>query len=163
MFKLSFIVVFFLMVPYEKLFRRSSLTYRTLRIGWSNVKWSISLMLLEKMKCCYKLSKNGSIHAKNSEISGPYNFWTSIKNNIPDVWNWNCWIFFGSEVEVEGTEGHGPPWPLPVVVFIDFFWKTFDQIFDVHRYARNVKYTKYKFCTWYVVRQCNSILDKRKR
>ena len=123
MFKLSFIVVFFLMVPYEKLFRRSSLTYRTLRTGWSNVKWSISLMLLEKMKCCYKLSKNGSIHAKNSEISGPYNFWTSIKNNIPDVWNWNCWIFFGSEVEVGGRRGMDPTGPCQLWFLLIFFEK----------------------------------------
>ena len=37
---------------------------------------------------------NCSIHSKNREISGPYNFWTPIKNNIPDVWNWNSWTLF---------------------------------------------------------------------
>ena len=56
------------------------------------------------MKSCHKLSKNCSIHVKNCEIFGPYNLWTSIKNNTPDVWNWICWTYFGSEVEV------GEPW-----------------------------------------------------
>ena len=47
-----------------------------------------------------KLSKNCNIHDKNWEISGPYNFWTFVKDNIPDVWNWKFWILFGSKIEV---------------------------------------------------------------
>ena len=35
------------------------------------------------------------------------NFWTPLKSNISDFWNWKCWTFFGSEIEVSG-EGHGP-------------------------------------------------------
>ena len=54
------------------------------------------------MKSRQKLSKNFSIHGKNCEISGPYNFWTSIKSCIPDVWNWNCWTLFGLEIKVGG-------------------------------------------------------------
>ena len=42
---------------------------------------------------------------QNREISGAYNFWTPAKNNIPDVWNWNCWTLFSSEIDV------GRPWP----------------------------------------------------
>ena len=48
-FKPSFIVVFFRMVHNEKLFKRS------------NVKWSIFLMQLEKMRSQRKLSKKFSI------------------------------------------------------------------------------------------------------
>ena len=55
------------------------------------------------MKSCQKLFKNCSIHGKNPEISDQYNFWTPIKNNVPDVWNWNCWTFFGLKVEVRGS------------------------------------------------------------
>ena len=35
-----------------------------------------------------------SVHGKNCEISGQYSFWTPIKNNISEVWNWNCCTFF---------------------------------------------------------------------
>ena len=66
-------------------------------------------MWLETMESCHKLSKNCSINGKNCEISGQYNFWTSIKNNIPDVWNWNCWTFFGFGSWSGG--GAWPPWP----------------------------------------------------
>ena len=52
------------------------------------------------MKSHRKLSINSSIHGKNHEISGPYNFWTPLKSNIPDVWNGNCWTLFGLEIEV---------------------------------------------------------------
>ena len=56
-----------------------------------------------KIRC--KLAKNCNIHSKNREISGPYYFWTLVKINIPDVWNWNCWTLFGSEIEVAGGWG----------------------------------------------------------
>ena len=59
------------------------------------------------MKSYRKLSKICSIHGKNREISSPHNFWTTVKDNIPEVWNWNCWTFFGLEI---GVWGHGPPW-----------------------------------------------------
>ena len=52
------------------------------------------------MKTHYKLSKNCSTHGQNCEISGPYNISTSVKSNIPDVWNWNFWSLFGLEIEV---------------------------------------------------------------
>ena len=68
-----------------------------------------------KIRC--KLAKNCNIHSKNREISGPYYFWTLVKINIPDVWNWNCWTLFGSEIEVgEGVGGEermAPLLPLP--------------------------------------------------
>ena len=50
-----------------------------------------------------------SIHGKNRQIYGQYSFWTPIKNNISEVWNWNSWTFYCLEVEVGG---HGPPVPL---------------------------------------------------
>ena len=66
------------------------------------------------MKSCHKLSKSCNIHGKNREISGFYSvyfysFWTSIKNNIPDVWNWICRAFFlfGSW----SVGDHSPPGP----------------------------------------------------
>ena len=62
------------------------------------------------MKCRRKLSKNCSINDKNREFSGPYNFWTPVKRDIPDVWNWNCWALFGSETEVGAL---APLSPLP--------------------------------------------------
>ena len=59
------------------------------------------------MKSHLKFSKNCSIHGKNREISGQYNFWTPIKSNILDVWNWNFWTLFGSEIEVGGHSPSG--------------------------------------------------------
>ena len=56
------------------------------------------------MKSHHKFSKICSMHGKNCEITGSHNFWTSVKGNIPDVWNWNFWTLFGSEIEV------GRPW-----------------------------------------------------
>ena len=50
-FRLSLIVVFFRMVHSEKLFRRS------------NVKWSISLMQLEKMRSQRKLPQKYSMYS----------------------------------------------------------------------------------------------------
>ena len=38
---------------------------------------------------------SSSIHGKNREISGTYNFWTPVKSIILDFWNWNCWTLFG--------------------------------------------------------------------
>ena len=62
------------------------------------------------MKSRRKLSKNCPIHGKNREIAGPYNLWTPVKSNIPNVWNWNYWSLFSSEIEVWGGD-HGPPAP----------------------------------------------------
>ena len=59
------------------------------------------------MQSHHKLFKNCSIHCKNCEISGSYNFWTSIKSSIPDVWNWNFWTFFVLEIEVGEQGGYG--------------------------------------------------------
>ena len=60
------------------------------------------------MKSRHKLSKNCSTHGENCEISGPHNFWTSVKTNIPNVWNWIFWSLFGSEIEVAKV---WPLWP----------------------------------------------------
>ena len=66
----------------------------------------------KKMKSRHKLSKKCNIHGKNREIFGPYNFWTPVKRNIPDVWNWNCWTLFCLEIEVEAwLPWHRPPSP----------------------------------------------------
>ena len=62
--------------------------------------------VVKKMKSRHKLSKNCSMHGKCCEFSGPYNFWTSVKSNIPDVRNWNLWTFLGLKTDVRG---HGPP------------------------------------------------------
>ena len=49
-----------------------------------------------------------SILGKSREIFGPYNFWTPVKSNIPDVLNWNgCWTLFGSKIEVGVGLGEG--------------------------------------------------------
>ena len=37
--------------------------------------------------------------------SGSCNSWAAANHNIHDVWNWNCWTLFGSEIEMGG---HGP-------------------------------------------------------
>ena len=58
------------------------------------------------MQSCRKLSNTCSIHGKNREISGTYNFWAIVKSNIPNIWNCNCWTFFGLEIELGG---HNPP------------------------------------------------------
>ena len=47
--------------------------------------------VIKKMKSCHKFSPNCNIHSKNLDIFGPYKFWTPVKRNISDVWNWNCW------------------------------------------------------------------------
>ena len=71
------------------------------------------------------LSNNCSIHGKNCEISGLYNFWTSVKSNIPNVWNWIFWGRFGSEIEVGGL------CPLPVAPAL----KLLSFVTDVIQYS----------------------------
>ena len=63
------------------------------------------------MKSHRKLSKNCCMYGKNRKMSGLYNFWTPTKSSIPDVWNWNGWTLFSSEIEY--SRGHGPPAPSP--------------------------------------------------
>ena len=110
-FKLSFIVVFFWMVHNKKLFRRSSVNYWTFSEGpmWSDI--FPLCMRMRKMRSCRKLSKYCSILGKNREIFGPHNFWTPIKSNIPDVWNWDFRALFGLEIELqeEGDRGVALP------------------------------------------------------
>ena len=49
------------------------------------------------------------LNNRNCEIFGPYNFWTPLKSNIPDVCNWNCWILFRPVIEVGGHRPTEPP------------------------------------------------------
>ena len=72
------------------------------------------------------------MHGKNHEIFNPYNFWTPVKRNIPDVWNGNCWILFGSEIEVGE---YGPPGPL---VATPLMW-------EILLHDNNFNYITYKF------------------
>ena len=70
------------------------------------------------MKSRNKLCKNCSIHGKNRKIFVAYTFWTPVKSNIPDVWNWNCWTLFGLETKVcvcvcVCVEGGGKECPPP--------------------------------------------------
>ena len=80
------------------------------------------------MKNQSKLSKNCSMHGKNRKISGPCIFWTPIKSNIFDVWNWNWWALFGLRIEV----GEGSLILSPKNIRINdqiSFWKN-DQFFS---------------------------------
>ena len=90
-------MVFFWMVHKKKLFKRSSVKYWIFSEGptWSD----LSPMLLEKMKSRHKLLKNYTRHGKNCEISRPHNFWTFVKSNVPNVWNWDFWNLLGSKIE----------------------------------------------------------------
>ena len=64
------------------------------------------------MKSRHRLSKNCSINGKYCEIFGPYNFWTSVKSNISDVWNWNFWTFwFGYWIGGPWSPYRPPPHP----------------------------------------------------
>ena len=83
------------------------------------------------MKNCRKLFKNCSIHDKNCEFSGPYNFWTPVKSNIPDFWSWNFWTLFGSEIEV-GDRGRGmAPLAPPMATCL------FDALFPFKKVLQN--------------------------
>ena len=72
------------------------------------------------------MSRTCRIHGKNFEISGLYNFWTPIKSNILDVWNWNSWTLFGSETEVRGMAPWPPQWlcscDKETFVTLSMFW-----------------------------------------
>ena len=128
-FKLSFIVVFFRMVHKKKLFRRSRVKYRTYSKGPT---WSDLFPLCRSKKCRHKLSKNCSIYGKTCsiyvktcEISSPCNFWTinkKVKINIADVWNWNFWILYGSEIEKErGMARLAPLVTAPLLYTVEIF------------------------------------------
>ena len=43
------------------------------------------------------------------QMSGPYIFWTPVKSNISDVWKWNCWNLFVSEIEMGAMASLSPP------------------------------------------------------
>ena len=49
------------------------------------------------MKSRHKSPKSCGIRGKNCWVYVPYNLWTSVKSNIPDVWNF--WISIGSKIE----------------------------------------------------------------
>ena len=61
----------------------------------SDTKWSISPVQLDKNEKRYKLSKNCSIHGKNYEISGLYNFWTTVKSKNPWCLKLKFWTLPG--------------------------------------------------------------------
>ena len=74
------LVVFFRMVHNENIFKSPSVKCRT----FSERPTRSDLFPF----CSYKkreLSKNFSMHCKNREFSGPYNFLTPIKSSILDV------------------------------------------------------------------------------
>ena len=100
-FKLSFIVVFFWIVHNKKLFRRSSVSYRTFSEGptWSDL---FPLCSQKKWKAVVNCP---NIVAYLVKILTSLVCITPVKSNIPKVWNRNCWTLFGSEIEV-GC--HGP-------------------------------------------------------
>ena len=58
------------------------------------------------MKHRHKLSNNCKIEKKNCKVSGPCNFWTSVKRNVPDVWNET---FGPCLIRKLKLGGHGPP------------------------------------------------------
>ena len=78
-----------------------------LSIGtFQNIQREVIYFSFVVRKKVSELSKYFSMHCKSREISGPYNFLTPIKSNIPDVWNWTCWTLFVLENE------WGEAWPL---------------------------------------------------
>ena len=70
------------------------------------------------------LPKNCSIHGEYLEISGPYNFWARVENNISDVWKWNCWTLFVSEIGVGRSWPPCPHCPPPVATPQGKGWDT---------------------------------------
>ena len=130
-----FTVVFFRMFCNKEIFRRSSIKYWKFSEGptWSENR--------------HKLSKNCSIHGKNRESSGPYNFWTPMKSNIPDVWNWNFCTLFGSEIEVGERRGPWTPCTTPSGYFparkclnyIKFYVLNYFNYFLIYISGQNVQ------------------------
>ena len=155
-FKLSFIVVFFWMVHNEKLFRRSSVNYWTFLEGpmWSDI--FPLCMRMRKIRSCRKLSKYCSILGKNREIFGPHNFWTPMKSNIPDVWNWNFWALFGLEIELqeEGDRGWHYPLVIPVVTPLNIVTEKFKSGVICHNSFEHCHSTfeNYIFCKFWFSR-----------
>ena len=77
--------------------------------GWSKVRsfsegpvWQYRTFLQKVLR---------EINGKNREISGKCYFWTLLKSNIPDVWKWNYWTLFGSEIEVRWVGRWCGTWP----------------------------------------------------
>ena len=94
---LSFIVVFFQMVHNENLQWEGP----ALSIGpFHKVQHEViyfSYSIKKNEESAENCPKIVAYFDENREISGPYNFWTLVQNNTPDVWNWNWWTFFVSE------------------------------------------------------------------
>ena len=80
--------VFFRMVHKKKLLRRSRFKHRTCSESQYEVIYFV--YVVKKIRNRYILCKNCSIHGKDCETSGPYNFHVqkSVKSNTTDVWNW---------------------------------------------------------------------------
>ena len=92
------------MVHKKKLFSRSSVKYRTFSEGPREVIY-FPYVVKKKWKAAINCPKIVTYTVKIVKFLVLYNFWTSVKSNIRNVWNWNFWTLFGSEIEVRG------PWP----------------------------------------------------
>ena len=79
------IVAFFRMVHKKKLLRRSRFKHRTCSESQYEVIYFV--YVVKKIRNRYILCKNCSIHGKDCETSGPYNFHVqkSVKSNTTDV------------------------------------------------------------------------------
>ena len=84
-------------------------------------------------------------------ISGPYNLWTPVKNNIPYVWNWNLdLVWFRNWSGVGGGEGRCMAPCLQVTTPYHWLWswclwmktkdmtKEFPSVLQYWQYQRNL-------------------------
>ena len=98
------------------------------------------------MKVLNKLSKNCSIYGKKYEIYGPSNFWTFVKSNIFDDWNWNFWTLLGSEIGVKGPWAFWTPqWQRLCIYFIYLLEKANCFFFHIHITQQSL------FMWWYQI------------
>ena len=86
------------------------------------------------MKVLNKLSKNCSIYGKKYEIYGPSNFWTFVKSNIFDDWNWNFWTLLGSEIGVKGPWAFWTPQWLRLCIYFIYLLEKANCFFLPYTY-----------------------------
>ena len=102
----------------------------------------------ERSRCI--LSKNCRIHGEICEISGPYKFWAPTESNVSDVWNWNCWTFFGSKIEVGGPCHPHPPEAMSLHISVKWEYHrkvlfTFPNRIYFYKYENALKFKFWKF------------------